>query len=128
MFSYTDNKPRDSLVNIVGCHCNCKDICTVENNCPCLVGDSLNPTQTPNFQGRQYCEKYCQCQLDCKKRFLGCNCKSGNCNTKNCACYATKVECNPDTCRTCAANCVIIAPKVFGTSNTCKNLKIQMRK
>ena len=89
------------LVNVIETHCKCKSECSVRNKCPCLIGEISGSTVI----SRKCCEKYCLCSLDCKQRFLGCNCKYGKCDGKNCVCAANLRECDPELCLFC--NCGI---------------------
>lgn len=58
---------------------------------PCRVGCRC-------FDRKTFCEKYCKCELTCKNRFRGCECK-GECLTNQCNCYIAFRECDPDVCR-----------------------------
>ena len=65
--------------------------CTISNlNCHCM-------------QNGTYCEKYCNCSIDCSHRFPGCSCK-GACLLNNCLCCAEGRECDPDLCHKCGAS------------------------
>ncbi|CAG9334742.1 unnamed protein product [Blepharisma stoltei] len=125
---FTDKEPAQvQTQNIVGCNCNCKTPCNVTNSCPCMIGDPISPEEQPNvIPGRQFCEKFCLCNSDCKQRFLGCNCELGACNSTNCVCFAAKMECDPDLCKFCKCSSIIQHPENFGEN--CKNLTIQLEK
>lgn len=49
------------------------------------------------------CSYLCQCDVNCKLRFPGCNCANGQCQTKACQCFRVRWECHPLTCKAC--NC-----------------------
>ncbi|CAF1088582.1 unnamed protein product [Adineta ricciae] len=65
--------------------------CAISNkNCQCMKNGT-------------YCEKYCNCSIDCPHRFPGCSCK-GACLLNNCLCCAEGRECDPDLCHKCGAS------------------------
>lgn len=62
-----------------------------------------------------YCEKYCNCSIDCPHRFPGCTCK-GACLLNNCLCCAEGRECDPDLCHKCGASLFLNSNEEFNTS------------
>lgn len=99
--------------------CNHPGTCTVSNGCVCA-------------QRGLKCESTCGCNfgrfenssngivwkpptdaevkdgvaVKCKNRFLGCKCKTGNCNSESCECYISQRVCNPDFCHHCDSACL----------------------
>lgn len=113
------------LVNVIETHCKCKGECSIKNKCPCLVGE----VHGNNVIARKCCEKYCLCSLDCKQRFLGCNCKYGRCDSKTCVCAVNLRECDPELCLFC--NSGISSKAEFHPKKKnqflCLNLRNQLR-
>ncbi|RHZ85625.1 hypothetical protein Glove_63g58 [Diversispora epigaea] len=80
-------------------------------NCPCKKGN------VP-------CEKYCHCELDCPRRFPGCNCSGSGktCSNRSCLCFSNYRECDPDLCK-CTASEPLNTQ--FIARHGCKNVSIQ---
>ncbi|CAG8481599.1 17154_t:CDS:10, partial [Dentiscutata heterogama] len=78
----------------------------------------------PCRQGNVPCEKYCHCELDCPRRFPGCNCTGAGkcCSNRTCVCFANYRECDPDLC-SCTASEPLTAQ--FMGRQSCKNVAIQ---
>ena len=74
--------------------------CTHEGPC------SLDNIHCHCMQSGTYCEKFCNCPMDCPHRFPGCACK-GACLLNNCLCCAEGRECDPDLCHKCGASVFI---------------------
>ncbi|CAF1245391.1 unnamed protein product [Adineta steineri] len=65
--------------------------CTIDNpDCCCIKMGT-------------FCEKFCNCSIDCPHRFPGCACR-GTCLFNNCLCSAEGRECDPDLCHNCGAS------------------------
>ncbi|CAG8535530.1 26544_t:CDS:10 [Gigaspora margarita] len=78
----------------------------------------------PCRQGNVPCEKYCHCELDCPRRFPGCNCTGAgkSCSNRTCVCFSNYRECDPDLCG-CTASEPLTAQ--FMGKQSCKNVAIQ---
>jgi hypothetical protein len=113
------------LTNVIETHCKCKYECSIRNKCPCLTGDVSGSTVI----ARRCCEKYCLCSLNCKQRFLGCNCQYGKCDSKTCVCLINQRECDPELCIFCSS--ILCTKENFYPRKKnrflCLNLKNQLR-
>ncbi|XP_051204648.1 histone-lysine N-methyltransferase CLF isoform X2 [Lolium perenne] len=95
--------------------CGCQSACGKE--CPCLK----NGTR---------CEKYCGCPKMCNNRFRGCHCAKGQCRSRQCPCFASDRECDPDVCRNCWVGCgdgTLGFPKERGDNYECRNMKVLLK-
>ncbi|KAM0894752.1 hypothetical protein ACQ4PT_024228 [Festuca glaucescens] len=97
--------------------CGCQSACGKE--CPCLK----NGTR---------CEKYCGCPKMCNNRFRGCHCAKGQCRSRQCPCFASDRECDPDVCRNCWVGCgdgsgTLGFPKEKGDNYECRNMKVLLK-
>lgn len=63
-------------------------------------------------KNKTFCDKYCCCDKDCRRKFFGCACKNGQCRTKACPCFAASRVCDPDLCVQCGAS----IPPIYQTS------------
>ncbi len=72
---------------------------------PCLHDGPCTPENALCYCIKMgtFCEKYCNCSIDCPRRFPGCACK-GSCLFNNCLCSAEGRECDPDLCHNCGAS------------------------
>ncbi|CAF1197079.1 unnamed protein product [Rotaria sordida] len=72
---------------------------------PCLHDGPCTPEnlQCCCIKMGTFCEKFCNCSIDCPRRFPGCACK-GSCLFNNCLCSAEGRECDPDLCHNCGAS------------------------
>lgn len=122
---YTDSsKHNSSIIPTSNLTCQCDSKCGMNSDCSCFSDNKHAPF---------ICNKYCECSLTCNKKFLGCNCQFGQCNTETCVCFANSRECDPDLCLSC---CSILAIQLHknnqysskpGSFSLCKNVQIQRR-
>ncbi|UMM34348.1 hypothetical protein L5515_007468 [Caenorhabditis briggsae] len=54
-------------------------------NCPC----------------KRFCTVFCNCDFNCNRKFPGCECPPGKCQTRQCQCFEMDFECSELTCRQC---------------------------
>ncbi|CAL2046124.1 unnamed protein product [Caenorhabditis brenneri] len=48
-----------------------------------------------------FCSIFCQCDVNCKRKFPGCNCAPNKCRMEACPCFRMSWECNEESCRRC---------------------------
>ena len=72
---------------------------------PCYHQDKLCDNTCPCVSDRGVCEKICGCNIGCKYRFQGCNCKPLSCKENSkCLCVINQRECDPDLCNSCCSD------------------------
>ncbi|GAB2298438.1 hypothetical protein Dimus_032503 [Dionaea muscipula] len=94
--------------------CACQSMCGKE--CPCLDNGTC-------------CEKYCGCSKSCKNRFRGCHCAKSQCKSRQCPCFASNRECDPDVCRNCWVSCGdgSLGEPPRQSDGQCGNMKLLLR-
>ncbi|GAB4830582.1 hypothetical protein Ancab_020348 [Ancistrocladus abbreviatus] len=94
--------------------CGCQFMCGKE--CPCKGNDIC-------------CEKYCGCSKSCKNRFRGCHCAKSQCKSRQCPCFASNRECDPDVCRNCWISCGdgSLGEPPRRSDGQCGNMKLLLR-
>lgn len=90
---------------------------TMEPNKPIHACRHLGPcSKAPDCACREnrICSVLCQCDINCRQRFPGCNCGPGQCQSNQCQCYFGNWECSPLTCTRCGCDGLDV-------DNACKN-------
>ncbi|PIC16321.1 hypothetical protein B9Z55_022966 [Caenorhabditis nigoni] len=54
-----------------------------------------------NCACKDFCSPRCECDIDCPRRFPGCNCLPGQCKTEQCQCIQQRLECEKGLCHRC---------------------------
>lgn len=80
-----------------------------------------------------HCERFCGCDLSCKRRFRGCTCKAGGkkiCfEDSRCECWLFSRECDPHLCGRCGVVDVLDSSNKYQDNvrvGRCKNNRIQL--
>lgn len=92
--------------------CDHKGLCN-EDNCSCI-------------ENSWFCTKHCIWGSRSRNFFRGCACKSGQCRTRSCACFASQRECDPDLCLSCGT--CSDPPNKPAVLQSCRNDSISMRR
>ncbi|GMH02304.1 hypothetical protein Nepgr_004143 [Nepenthes gracilis] len=94
--------------------CSCQFMCGKQ--CTCLDNGTC-------------CEKYCGCLKSCKNRFRGCHCAKSQCKSRQCPCFASNRECDPDVCRNCWISCGdgSLGEPARRSDGQCGNMKLLLR-
>ncbi|CAP23284.2 Protein CBG02150 [Caenorhabditis briggsae] len=50
---------------------------------------------------KDFCSLRCECDIDCPRRFPGCDCPPGQCQTEDCQCIRQRNECEKGLCYRC---------------------------
>jgi hypothetical protein len=121
---FTDSKRHKGLIIPTYAQpCTCDGKCGASSRCSCFSNDRYAPF---------ICSKFCECSIECSRKFLGCNCQFGQCSSNKCICYANSRECDPDLCFSCCAVRSVQYDHKSAqhtSSNTmilCQNVKIQL--
>lgn len=98
---------------------------------PCSHEGTCEEAGCSCFENVVHCEKYCQCDDDCRRRYRGCTCRSTGTVcffNEKCPCYRLGRECDPDLCGNCGAKDKLDPLKkrdLAITSTGCGNVGIQ---
>ena len=94
---------------------------------PCDHSGLCNQSNCSCIQNAFFCTKHCVWGCYSPNFFRGCSCKSGQCRTSACPCYAAKRECDPDLCRSCGA-CTDRPHAPASDGQRCRNDNISMKR
>eukprot|EP00826_Nyctotherus_ovalis_P063924 TRINITY_DN9371_c0_g5_i1.p1 TRINITY_DN9371_c0_g5~~TRINITY_DN9371_c0_g5_i1.p1 ORF type:complete len:634 (-),score=137.98 TRINITY_DN9371_c0_g5_i1:134-2035(-) len=93
--------------------CGHSGLCNANDSCPCA-------------KSRRFCDKFCICKDYCPRSFTGCSCQNGaECNRKNCKCFSSNRECDPDLCVCCSS---LSLESMQPDNNTCCNMDITLNR
>ncbi|OAG42642.1 hypothetical protein AYO21_03227 [Fonsecaea monophora] len=84
-------------------------------------------------KAKVHCEWFCGCDIECKRRFRGCNCKASVKKTcfqdARCECWKLNRECDPHLCLKCGVLDVLDSYNKYRVDNRqgrCRNNRIQL--
>ncbi|OAL38033.1 hypothetical protein AYO20_02485 [Fonsecaea nubica] len=84
-------------------------------------------------KAKVHCEWFCGCDIECKRRFRGCNCKASVKKTcfqdARCECWKLNRECDPHLCLKCGVLDVLDSFNKYRVDNRqgrCRNNRIQL--
>ncbi|PIC33628.1 hypothetical protein B9Z55_013540 [Caenorhabditis nigoni] len=92
--SQEDLEAFQSNMKSESCFSSCTDPCTHFG--PCGPGNE-------DCSCKNFCSPFCQCDINCKLRYQGCECKPGECETNQCDCAYQWLECIPGRCTNCCS-------------------------
>jgi len=94
---------------------------------PCTTIDP-NDEMSSCVQGGFFCTKHCTLGAKSRNFFRGCECKAGQCRTVQCACFASKRECDADLCRCCGCGSDPPGTTALLARQRCRNDNISMKR
>ena len=93
---------------------------------PCNHEEPCSDDSCTCVQNAVFCTKHCVWGKKSRNMFRGCMCKSGQCSTNSCPCFAAHRECDPDLCKHCLA--CTDPPNRLATKQRCRNDNLSMRR
>jgi len=93
---------------------------------PCIHDEPCSDDTCSCVQDALFCSKHCVWGLRSRNMFRGCMCKSGQCSTNVCPCFAAQRECDPDLCLSCQS--CTDPPNKPAVKQRCRNDSISMRR